>query len=51
MRRLWEGEEDENIKCGFKLHPNGTALDWISSVDEWKRQYDTIPSEWDLASK
>ena len=33
------------------MHPNGNAHDWMTAVEEWKKSYDGIKAEWELAKR
>jgi|GEM_PF-6765236 len=49
LRLLWDGELDEAIKSAMKAVPNATcALDWINAVDDLKKHYAHIDSEFQL---
>ena len=49
LRLLWDGELDEAIKSAIKAVPNATcALDWINAVDDLKKHYAHIDSEFQL---
>ena len=52
MKKTWDGELDENIRCAMKsCPPVTTALDIINATDSLKTHLASVQAEYDLAQK